>query len=79
MAEAKERVEHNEIVRATVQANALDRQFDRKGGGMRAVRVAIPNCLVRDEPVVAAAALVLPVSVPPAGDVGFVGIGHANG
>src|SRR5439155_471846 len=61
-----------------MQAYALHRQFGGEGGGVWSLSGPLVDRLVWDKPGVAAAALVLPVRVQPALDVGLVGVGDPD-
>ena len=75
---AEERIEHRLHSPDAVELDAVHRQFDRECGRVWPLFVATLDCLVRDEPGVAAAAFIAPAGMLPAGDVALVLIWHAE-
>lgn len=78
-ADAIEGVEQVGLSAFSMDADALFDEADGEGGGVWTFLGARLDGVVGDEPVVPTAAFVFTVGVAPAGDVGFVRIGHACG
>src|SRR6185437_15632862 len=79
MPDAHERVHDGQARVATVETDALLRKFGGKTGGMRSLLCAAADGFVGNEPVVAAAAFVVPIRVTPSANVRFVHVRDADG
>src|SRR4051812_11234073 len=75
----EERIENGGLRGVAMEADAVLDELRRKARRVRPLGIAIADRLVRNEPSVAAAALVAPGRVSPARDVALVRIRHPDG
>ncbi len=78
VSDAEERIEHRLHARDAVQLDAIYRQLDWKGRGMRPLFSATFDRLIWNEPSIAATTEITPAAVLPARDVALVLIRHTQ-